>query len=59
MSQEISSMYNKIDKKLSSSPKDSPASSGLISKRGPAKDNSSVVDYVKKIRKMRGELNVK
>tara|TARA_B110000902_G_scaffold226757_1_gene265591 strand:+ start:513 stop:692 length:180 start_codon:yes stop_codon:yes gene_type:complete len=59
MSQEIKSIYKNMDAYLGTAPKDASASSGLVSKRGAAKDNSSVVNYMKQIRKMRGELNAK
>jgi len=59
MAKEIKDIYKNMDKYLSSTPKDTPVSSGLVSKRGANEDDSSVVNYVKQIRKLRGELNVK
>tara|TARA_R110000744_G_scaffold1968_1_gene7734 strand:+ start:754 stop:933 length:180 start_codon:yes stop_codon:yes gene_type:complete len=59
MSKEVKNMYKNMDSYLSAAPEDAPANSGLVPKRGAAKDNLSVVNYVKQIRKLRGELNVK
>tara|TARA_R110000803_G_scaffold183569_1_gene245918 strand:- start:5756 stop:5935 length:180 start_codon:yes stop_codon:yes gene_type:complete len=59
MSKEVKNMYKNMDKYLSAAPKDTPVSSGLVSKRGATEDNLSVVNYVKQIRKLRGELNAK
>ena len=59
MAKEIKNIYKNMDKYLSTTPKDTPVSSGLVSKRGATEDNLSVVNYVKQIRKLRGELNAK
>ena len=52
-------MYKNMDKYLSTAPKAAPANVGLVAKRGATEENLSVVNYVKQIRKLRGELNVK
>jgi|TARA_R110000772_G_scaffold93152_1_gene190309 hypothetical protein len=59
MSKEVNNMYKNMDKYLSTAPKDAPANAGLVAKRGATEENLSVVNYVKQIRKLRGELNVK
>tara|TARA_R110000764_G_scaffold97488_2_gene181701 strand:+ start:199 stop:378 length:180 start_codon:yes stop_codon:yes gene_type:complete len=59
MSKEIQDIYKNMNKYLEDSPKDSKGSSGLVPQRGTKDDSLSVVNYVKQIRKLRGEMNVK
>tara|TARA_R100001377_G_scaffold9516_1_gene4845 strand:- start:6218 stop:6397 length:180 start_codon:yes stop_codon:yes gene_type:complete len=59
MSKEIQNIYKNMNKYLESTAKDSKISSGLVPQRGAEADSLSVVNYVKQIRKLRGEMNVK
>ena len=59
MSKEIQDIYKNMNKYLEAAPKDSKGSSGLVPQRGTKDDSLSVVNYVKQIRKLRGERNVK
>jgi hypothetical protein len=60
MSKEIKSMYRNMDKSLNKSPVAKESSSGLLSQRSkPVKEESSVAEYVKQIRKIRGESNAR
>lgn len=59
MSKEIQNIYKNMNKYLETAPTDSKSSSGLVPQRGTQADSLSVVNYVKQIRKLRGEMNVK
>jgi len=55
MSKHIRKLYDRVDGKVKSIPKDSKPTKGLVGKRGNAPDESldPVVDYVKYIRELR------
>jgi len=53
-------MYRNMDKSLNKSPVAKESSSGLLSQKSkPVKEESSVAEYVKQIRKIRGESNAR